>query len=143
MEVEINVKEKKKFNLKTLHVNANARYWENSTINGFNDTERGDLIPCKENNSWKPIIDIDNGIILNWEKGKVASIHYKVVDCCRYEIHDDNGKIIKSVEDGYVPRTLSPKRNGYGDYIIMDIDENGLINNWIFKVDDFFDEEDE
>ena len=30
----------------------------------------------------------------------------------------------------YVPAFLSPKEESYGDYIIMDIDENGKIDNW-------------
>lgn len=38
---------------------------------------------------------------------------------------------------------MSPKENGYGDYIIMDVDENGVIEYWN-KIDivDFFEEED-
>lgn len=37
--------------------------------------------------------------------------------------------VIKSY-DGYVPEVMCPKDNGYGDYIIMDIDENGFIQGW-------------
>ena len=36
-----------------------------------------------------------------------------------------------------MPSTLSPKEPGYGDYIIMDIDENGIIQDWDFNIDDF------
>ena len=25
---------------------------------------------------------------------------------------------------------MSPKEEGYGDYIIMDVDDNGMIKNW-------------
>ena len=42
-----------------------------------------------------------------------------------------------SSADGYVPDTLCPKEKGYGDYIVMDIDENGMIEDWDFDIDDF------
>jgi len=29
------------------------------------------------------------------------------------------------------------KERGYGDYIIMDVDENGKIQNWKAKISDF------
>jgi hypothetical protein len=32
---------------------------------------------------------------------------------------------------------LSPKENGYGDYIIMDIDEFGFIKSWSVDLDEF------
>ena len=32
--------------------------------------------------------------------------------------------------DGYVPKVMCPVDEGYGDYIIMDIDENGFIQDW-------------
>ena len=56
-----------------------------------------------------------------------------------YLLKDENGNIVHKEEDGYVPKTLSPKENGYGDYIIMDIDSEGKINNWKFDIDDFID----
>lgn len=123
--------------LGTLMVKAEPRYWEDSEINGVNDTKNGDRVPCKVNNLWCPIIDIESGTIINWEKDTIAKIHYKVADCCGYELLDKNGDVIISFEDGYVPRTLYPKENGYGDYIIMDIDENGKIQNFIFYPNDF------
>jgi hypothetical protein len=123
--------------LGTLMVKAEPRYWEDSEINGVNDTKNGDNVPCKVNNLWCPIIDIESGTIINWEKGTIAKIHYKVADCCGYELLDKNGYVINSFEDGYVPRTLYPKENGYGDYIIMDIDENGKIQNFKFYPNDF------
>lgn len=44
--------------------------------------------------------------------------------------------------DGYVPDFLCPKSEGYGDYIIMDIDSNGFIKNWdMNKVYKFLDEQ--
>lgn len=123
--------------IKYLLVKAHVRYWEDSTINGVEDTENGENTPCKQGEMWCPKIDIATGIIQNWEIGKTASIHYKVADCCGWELLDKSNSVILSQEDGYVPRTLCPAENGYGDYIIMNVDEKGQIEKWRFDIDDF------
>ena len=120
-----------------LIVKASVRYWEDSEINGVEDTENGDNIPCKQGDLWCPEINIETGIIENWEIGKTANIHYKVSDCCSWVIQDSNGRVIYFQDDGYVPDTLCPAERGYGDYIIMNIDENGQIDKWRFDIDDF------
>ena len=134
------VKIEKEVELKTLVVKAGVRYYEDATVNGVEDTE-GDLIPCKQGELWCPIIDIDSGVITNWKQGVKAEIHYKVCDCCGWELKDEKGEVVLSAEDGYVPSTLCPKESGYGDYIIMDIDENGMIADWDFDIDNFTNEE--
>lgn len=113
-----------------MEVFASVRYWEDSEINGIEDTEDGDNIPCKNGENWCPVINIDTGIIENWEIGKTANIHYKVVDCCSFGIKDDKDEIIFKQENDYVPSILCPKECGYGDYIIMDISEDGIIQDW-------------
>jgi hypothetical protein len=137
--MKVKIKKLVDVDVKTLVVKAEVRYWEDSEINGESDTENGDNIPCKNGDIWNPKIDIETGIITNWEQGKTADIHYKVCDLCGFEIEDVNGNVIHKEKDGYVPKTLSPKSEGYGDYIIMDIDENGKIANWNFDIDDFID----
>jgi hypothetical protein len=137
--MKVKIKKLVEVEVKTLVVKAEVRYWEDSEINGESDTENGDNIPCKNGDIWNPEIDIETGIISNWEQGKTADIHYKVCDLCGFELKDENGNIVHKEEDGYVPRTLSPKENGYGDYIIMDIDSEGKIKDWKFDIDDFID----
>lgn len=137
--MKVKIKKLVEVEVKTLVVKAEVRYWEDSEINGESDTENGDNIPCKIGYVWNPEIDIETGIILNWEKGKTADIHYKVCDCCGFELKDEKGNIVHSEEDGYVPETLSPKERGYGDYIIMDVDSDGKIKDWKFDIDDFID----
>lgn len=119
----------------TLKVSAGVRYWEDGIVDGVEDVN-GNLIPCRENDYWCPVIDIDSGVITNWEKGKKASVHYKVCDDGEYEVLNKDGKTVVSIS-GYVISSLCPKGNGYGDYIIMDIDENGKIDGWKFVADDF------
>ena len=122
------VKIKKKVGLKTLHVKAGARYWEDTQVNGVEDTE-GNLIPFRDGKYWKPVINLDSGQIIDWPEGTTAVVHYKVCDNGFYEMKDESGITVLECE-GYVPKIMSPKESGYGDYVIMDIDENGFIQNW-------------
>lgn len=111
------------------------KYWalSNPVINSdfilFDEAQDADL--------WCPEIDVTTGVIKNWEAGKTAAIHYKVTDCCGWELLDQNNNVVMSQVDGYVPETLSPAERGYGDYIIMNISENGQIDKWCFDIDDF------
>lgn len=45
------------------------------------------------------------------------------------DITDEDHIAIASY-DGYVPKIMCPADEGYGDYIIMNIDENGFIQGW-------------
>lgn len=126
----------KEYDVKYLLAECGVRYWEDSQINGIDDTEDGENIPCKEGDYWCPKIDIETGQITNWETGKTANIHYKVCDDGSYQLLDESLKMIAKI-DGYVPSFMSPKENGYGDYVIMDIDENGHIKDWEAVFDQF------
>jgi len=128
---------KQEVNIVTLQVAAKVRYWNDAEINGESDSEDGKLIPCKEGELWCPIIDFDKGIITNWEQGKSAEIHYKVCDAGSYYLKDSEGNIIAKIEEDYVPEILCPADDGYGDYIIMNVDENGLIEDWKHSLDGF------
>ncbi len=131
----VNIQVEKDFDIKILSVKAEVRYWEDGTIDGVAD-ERGDLTPCRVGNMWRPEIDIETGRIINWKQGVTASIHYKVCDSGTYSIRDINSEEVIYRED-YVPGCLCPKENGYGDYIIMDINADGMIQGWKFKISDF------
>jgi len=128
--------------VKTLLVVANVRYWEDATVNGVED-ENGDLIPCKVGDTWKPIIDLEIGLITNWEKGKEANIHYKVCDAGEYWLQDENGEKIVKAKGYYVPDFLAIDDSGYGDYIIMKVDKDGKINNWRFDSEPFTNEDED
>lgn len=125
MKAEILVKQE--VDIKTCEIKAKVRYWEDATINGVEDTE-GDLTPCREGDLWAPIIDVETGRILNWKQGVKASVHFKVCDCGSYYLKDAVGNVVLSIEGDYVPHGLVP--GDYGDYIIMDISEDGIITNW-------------
>ena len=127
------IKVEKEVTLATLEVNAGVRWWCNATVNGIEDSEEGELIPCKDGERWKPIIDIESGVITNWTKGVTASVCYKVCDDGIYTVKDDTGAVITEL-DNYVPSILCPVEDGYGDYIHMNIDANGIIEGWTKKL---------
>ena len=123
-------------------VRAYVRYFEDGTVNGEEDISYDEQVaglmpkmPCsvqvdghKTWEYWCPEIDPEQGKILNWFEGTEADIHYKVCDECEITVEKD-GKTIKEY-DGYVPRFLCPAENGYGDYIIMHVDGDGMIEDW-------------
>lgn len=119
---------KKEVEVKTLLVSAGVRYWEDALVNGTED-EDGSLIPCREGEYWCPKIDLETGVITNWTQGVTADIHYKVCDDGSYKIEDVDGNVVFEKE-GYVVDMMCPEENGFGDYIIMKVDESGKIANW-------------
>jgi hypothetical protein len=141
MNMKITINRPTEFEVKFLKVDAGVRYWEDAEVNGVSDSENPPTIPCAEFVSsqhkiligqdyrWRPLIDIETGQIVNWEKGFDADVHYKVCDDFQCDILDKDMDAIESY-DGYVPSIMCPKENGYGDYIIMDIDANGFIQDW-------------
>ena len=139
--MNITVKVKKDVEVVFLQVKADVRYYEDATVNGVEDTE-GDLIPCKEGETWMPKIDLATGKILNWKQGTTADIHYKVCDAGTYELLDKDDNVVISI-DGYVPDIMCPEGEGFGDYIIMKVDENGVIAKWNNSKLEDFKEEDE
>lgn len=128
------IKKEVEVDVKFLKVRAGVRYWEDASVDGVED-ENGDLIPCRTDDDWCPVIDVETGIIINWEQGKKADIHYKICDDGDYYLLDENNDVLVE-KDGYVPDCLAIDDSGYGDYIILKVDENGLINNWNFSNSD-------
>ena len=78
-------------------------------------------------------INLETGHIEYWMKGYAMHIYWKVRDQGVYEYIDANGNIIEKLDTDYVPNYLAIGDSGYGDYVIIDIDENGNIKNWNSK----------
>lgn len=130
--------------MRLLKVQAGVRYYEDGKVNGedditYDEQKTGKLpkVPCVQriNEEWVWCLDIDadTGIILNWVKGNTADVHYKVCDCCEIDVIIDDEKIFDNETEpycGYVPDCLCPCGDGFGDYMIMHIDENGQIADW-------------
>lgn len=126
-----------------------VRYWNDSEVNGVEDIDFYETkgkgfpqMPCavqvlpeptkvihSDHWRWQPIINIEKGQIMNWQKGVTAKVHYKVCDgfaCSFVGVMDEE----VAEFEGYVPRFMYPLTEGYGDYIIMDIDKDGFIHGW-------------
>ena len=113
-----------------LGVAAKPRYWEDATVNGVTDTEDGQLIPFKDGDVWKLHIALSDGRVLGWPVGTTAEVHYKVCDDGQYWLEDADGNCAKWTGD-YVPDDLlAIEESGYGDYIIMKISAEGMIEGW-------------
>lgn len=112
-----------------VHIEAEPRYPEDAKVNGETEDNDNPKMPflvneekCQNGWCWKLAIDIATGEIIGWPKDIKASVHYKVCDCCRVKY---NGKEYYE----YVPDFLAIDKEGYGDYIILTI-EDGRIKDW-------------
>ena len=123
--MKLTVKVLKEVEVQYLKVDAGVRDWDGADVNGVEDVDG--IIPCREGDRWQPLINLKTGQITNWDKGTTAEVYYKVVDDGSYYLTDAGLNIVAAIEEDYVPKMLCPKEKGYGDYIIMDIDENGFI----------------
>ena len=73
---------------------------------------------------WQPTIDVDTGNIVDWPQGVRVSLYDKPCDDCAIFVDGIN------LNDGeYVPRFLRPNDRD-DDYIVINIDENGHIEEW-------------
>ncbi|WP_273430546.1 hypothetical protein [Chitinibacter tainanensis] len=127
---EITVLTRTEVEVKYLIVEAEVRYWEDAEVNGVED-EDGALIPCRNGDSWNPTIRLDDGQIIDWPSGTTAEIHYKVCDAGQYFLAKDDRKKFLQWKGDYVPNDLlCIGDNGYGDYIILSVGEDGKIKGW-------------
>ena len=133
---KISIKETVECDVKYLKADCGVRYWEDADVNGSADDEDEPAMPFATEGAWRPTIDIETGVILDWPKGTTADVHYKVCDAGVYTLLDADKSEIKQIE-GYVPSIMFPEANGYGDYVIMKIDGDGKIANWVPDLTDF------
>lgn len=135
--------------VKYLRAECGVRYWDDGSVDGVEDTD-GSRIPCRDpkpndhlgGGTWRPTIDLDSGIIEGWPQGTVASVHYKVCDDGAYELLDAERNVIKRME-GYVPTIMCPEGEGWGDYVIMEIDGAGKIAKWRVDLSEFEEDDDD
>lgn len=158
--------------IRYLRATMGVRYWvdcDYSTDNGetwngdFDDTDEESerimkLTPCvvrkdigyNECNYLEIIIDLENGKVLNWPKGFCLNTHYKVCDDGEYVFLDKNMNevvnITEEYDQYYVPDFLAIEDSGYGDYVCINIDGDGNIENFDKmkrRIEEFFEEHNE
>lgn len=149
--MKVKIKIEKEFDVRYLKLDAGVRYWQDADVNGEQDVDfyksmgaGTPLMPFavkvqeqptdnihSNHYRWQPTIDVEKGCIVDWPTGVTANVHYKVCDEGTYTLLDADKNEIVSV-DSYVPDCIGE----YGDYIIMRIDENGVISNFSFSKED-------
>ena len=147
-------------NLKYFVIDCEPRYWEDSEINGQDDTDTMAIADGKGQPGmpfayydkeakvwkWKIKINVDTGYVQGWPNEITADIHYKVCDQGEYWFEDAKGKKCFAQEIGdktcdYVPSLIDFYGDSYGDYIVMTIESNGHVKEWDLKrVQPFIDE---
>lgn len=113
--------------VKTVRINVPNRYGDEDIpldFPGLNST--GTMLTME----W----DIDTGKIKDWPEGRAEHMHLKVTDEGCYELLAPDGSTLMS-RNNYVPHCVVPGE--YGDYIIMDIGADGVIQNYRPKPDEF------
>lgn len=131
--MKVSVLVRKELDIKFAQCFISPLSFKDAIVNGISDNEDLPQIPEVYNISgtlyWCPVIDIDTGEIINWNKGTTASVKYLSYDdnYIRFSDADDNTVQIYS---GYVPKILDQNDEGSGHYISLDIDENGFIKNF-------------
>jgi hypothetical protein len=99
---------------------------------GVDDPRNARLrIPGRVGDAWRVRIDLAVGRIVGWPSGMTAAIHYKVCDAGKYFLLDAAGNRLAEYGSHYVPGDfLCHGDEGYGDYIIMKVDGEGLIQHY-------------
>jgi len=89
---KITVTIKRDVPVKYLRAVCGVRYWEDASVNGKLDKQGS--IPMRRGDEWCPVIDIDDGTILDWPEGVTADIHYKVCDEGVYSLLDAQMNVV-------------------------------------------------
>ena len=118
------------YKVRWMTVDVEPRYWNDAELNGREDTDG--KMPLRHGDNWRFTIDVDDGRIVDWPRGNTAKVFYKVCDAGVYTIQDDEFKVIMRRENSYVPSSLCIGENGYGDYMGLEINEDGFIQGWRF-----------
>lgn len=126
--------EEKEVEAKFIKVSAKVRCWDDAEVNGETDVT-GEGVPFKNGELWSPVIDIDEGIVVDWPQGTKASFHFKICDSGSYYLLDEQMNELASIDNNYVPDGLCHGGTGYGDYIIFSVNEDGSILDYSNKFD--------
>jgi hypothetical protein len=85
-------------------------------------------IPLVVDDRWRIRVNVDSGQICGWPENSAIKIEANVRDSGKYFLIDNEGEVIESLIEEPVPNQLIP--GGDGDYIDLDIGDDGVIKNW-------------
>ena len=114
-----------------IRIVAGVRYAEDASVNGVDEDNEKPVMPFLVKSKqypdewdWDITIDVEAGSIDNWPKGMTAKTWYKVCDCCKVCAEG------KKDYYEYVPKFLSIWSEGFGDYVYLEVGEDGVIKDW-------------
>ena len=125
-----------------------VRYWQDCdySTDGVNyiaayeeDTDEEnermkEMIPLVNDDNWDILIDLNEGKVVGWPKGFWLKTCFKVCDEGEYSFLDENKNEIINITDEYkqyyVPNFMAIEDSGYGDYVCINIDEDGNIEHF-------------
>ena len=122
--MKVTIKVEKEVEIRTVLIDIAPRY-----IGDGEDDDMPTDFPLlnAQKTEWVASVDIDTGAIAGWPKGEKRKMFVKVCDAGIYKLIDSDGNVVAE-RKGYVPNDVVP--GSYGDYVELDIDENGIITNW-------------
>ena len=87
----------------------------------------------KSRKDWCPVIDVNEGKILDWPEGFCLRTYFKVCDqgIYVYSNYDESAQIVSAdCDEYYVPTWLDEVDDGYGDYLYISVNGDGSIEKW-------------
>lgn len=113
----------------TIPKEVEAKYLKMDVAVRYGEDDMSNDAALREGDSWRALINLEEGRVEDWPKGKTLSFKdMKICDEGIYILLDADRKEITRIE-GYVPNELLP--GDYGDYLSLDIAEDGKITNWM------------
>ena len=89
-----------------------------------------DFLLKDDKDTIKLTIDLKKKKLLGWENGQDKfDFFVKAVDEGTYIVRNSDGEVLYRRE-GYVPNGVVPPQDGYGDYIVFTINEDGSLSGW-------------
>ena len=98
----------------------------------FDDEDMAYDAPMRTGDTWSALIELETGTIVDWPKGKSLNFFMKVYDSGIYVLYDSKHVEVASLTGEYVPHGVIPGE--YGDYVHLNINEEGVITNWPKKI---------
>ena len=136
-------------NGKTWNLNFDDTREENERIKAITPCVVNKNIGCSKSDYLELIIDLEEGKVLNWKDRFCLNTHYKVCDDGEYVFLDKNMNEVINITDAYeqyyVPDFLSLEDEGYGDYVCINIDNEGNIEHSDImrsRIEEYFEEND-
>ena len=132
MKFKIKVTETKTIDIGYVHIDIPIRDEERDLPLDFPGRYEGEM----NEDRWQAVVEMATGRILCWPEnyGAFSDFHVKACDAGVYALvsPEPNMKELAKIES-YVPHGVVPGE--FGDYVILDIDKDGVITNWPEKPD--------